>query len=167
MKIILKSVFILLFLLTPTTLFAVPADVRDISGRKYVSAVIEEMGKAEEEIFLCLYYIRYYGNEGKVKELLDGLVEAHGRGVKVTVILDEGKRRAKYTPYLASEQAFAFLLHFGIDVFYDDLAITTHSKVMVIDGETVIAGSTNWSTESLTQSREVSFLIRSICSNLP
>ena len=152
---------IILLLLIPASIFAIPADVTDISGRKYAPAVLAELQKAKEEIFVCLYYIRYYGNEGKVKELMNGLVEAHKRGVKVTVILDEGRRKANYTPYLASEKAFAYLLHFGMDVFYDDLKTTTHSKVIVIDGETVIAGSTNWSTASLTQNREVSFVIRS------
>ena len=154
-------IFVLFLLFIPLKVHCTPAEVEDISNRKYAPKVLEEINKAESTIFVTLYYIGYYGYEGVVKELMDGLVSASRRGVKVTVILDEGKRVNQYTQYLKNERAFAYLLHHGIDVFYDDLKTTTHSKMIVIDNEIIILGSTNWSAESLMKSREASILIRS------
>ena len=45
---------ILLLVILPSTLFAVPADVMDISGGKYAPAVLEEINNAKENIFASL-----------------------------------------------------------------------------------------------------------------
>ena len=158
-----KTFFLILSILVliPPNLFAIQAEIKDISGRKYAPAVIKELNEAKSSIYVCLYFIGYYGREGVVKEMLDALVQAHKRGVKVVVLLDQGNRTNKYTQYLKNERAFAYLLGHGVAVYYDDEKTVTHSKIVVIDGKTVILGSTNWSPESLEKSRETSVLLRS------
>ncbi|MCK5706664.1 MAG: hypothetical protein KAI43_03345 [Candidatus Aureabacteria bacterium] len=152
---------ILLLVILPSTLFAVPADVMDISGGKYAPAVLEEINNAKENIFASLYFIGYYGKEGVIKDLMDALIKAKIRGVKVTIILDQASIGGTYTSYLKNERAFAYFLHHNIDIYYDDLKKVSHSKIIVIDSKTIILGSTNWSKASLTKNRESSVLIRS------
>jgi phosphatidylserine/phosphatidylglycerophosphate/cardiolipin synthase-like enzyme len=65
------------------------------------------------------------------------LVEAHRRGVDVRVILDDSQRREKYTEA-------DFVAHAGIPTFIDAKHAIAHNKVIVIDGETVVTGSFNF-----------------------
>ncbi len=65
------------------------------------------------------------------------LVEAHKRGVKVEVILDKSQQTEKYSEA-------DFLQHAGIALFIDSAHSIAHNKVMILDGETVITGSFNF-----------------------
>lgn len=65
------------------------------------------------------------------------LRDAHRRGVKVTVILDKSQRSEKYS-------SADFLHNAGVATFIDAKHAIAHSKVMVLDGATVITGSFNF-----------------------
>jgi phosphatidylserine/phosphatidylglycerophosphate/cardiolipin synthase-like enzyme len=67
------------------------------------------------------------------------LVEAHARGVDVQVILDRKETGSKYS-------SADFVAHARIATFIDGAHAIAHNKVMVIDGETVITGSFNFTT---------------------
>ena len=62
------------------------------------------------------------------------LVDAHKRGVRVSVILDKSQRKEKYTEA-------DFLLHAGVATFIDSKHAIAHNKIMILDGQTVITGS--------------------------
>ncbi len=81
------------------------------------------------------------------------LVAARGRGVDVQVILDGSQRTAQYTnaDYLARA---------GVPVRIDDRHAIAHDKVMVIDGETVITGSFNFTWAAETRNAENLLVIR-------
>jgi phosphatidylserine/phosphatidylglycerophosphate/cardiolipin synthase-like enzyme len=49
----------------------------------------------------------------------------------------------------------------GVKVIYDSLSKTNHAKWMVVDGESTLLGSTNWTYYALTNNHEVSVLIQS------
>jgi len=65
------------------------------------------------------------------------LVDAQKRGVRVEVILDKSQRTERYSEA-------DFLAHSGIPVSIDAAHAIAHNKVMVIDSETVITGSFNF-----------------------
>lgn len=65
------------------------------------------------------------------------LVEAKRRGVNVQVVLDRSQRTDKYS-------SADFLRNSGIPTFIDGEHAIAHNKVMVIDGQTVITGSFNF-----------------------
>jgi phosphatidylserine/phosphatidylglycerophosphate/cardiolipin synthase-like enzyme len=65
------------------------------------------------------------------------LLNAHKRGVKVEVILDKSQRTDRYS-------SATFFYNSGIPVRIDAQHAIAHNKVMVIDGETVITGSFNF-----------------------
>jgi len=57
--------------------------------------------------------------------------------------------------------AYEFLTANGIPVYFESPSTYLHAKVAVIDKETVLLGSTNWSQISLTKNIETNVLIRS------
>jgi phosphatidylserine/phosphatidylglycerophosphate/cardiolipin synthase-like enzyme len=65
------------------------------------------------------------------------LLNAHKRGVKVEAILDKSQKREKYS-------SADFLAHSGIRTLIDSAHAIAYNKVMIIDGETVITGSFNF-----------------------
>jgi hypothetical protein len=65
------------------------------------------------------------------------LVDAKHRGVDVQVILDKSQRGERYT-------SATFLANEGVPTYIDGKHKIAHNKVMVIDGETVITGSFNF-----------------------
>jgi phosphatidylserine/phosphatidylglycerophosphate/cardiolipin synthase-like enzyme len=69
------------------------------------------------------------------------LIKAHGRGVKVTVIVD-----ARQVNALGA--AIVPLASVGIEVFLDKTHAIFHNKVMIIDEYTLITGSFNFSQQA-------------------
>jgi phosphatidylserine/phosphatidylglycerophosphate/cardiolipin synthase-like enzyme len=56
---------------------------------------------------------------------------------------------------------FRYLINNGIDVSWAEGFHVTHSKFMIVDGEIVIVGSTNWSENSMKYNREASVVVYS------
>ncbi len=69
--------------------------------------------------------------------IAQALVDAKRRGVDVEVILD----KSQWTEHYSEAD---FLAHVGIPVTIDAVHAIAHNKVMVIDDETVITGSFNF-----------------------
>jgi phosphatidylserine/phosphatidylglycerophosphate/cardiolipin synthase-like enzyme len=82
------------------------------------------------------------------------LVNAHKRGVRVVVILDKSQETEKYS-------SADFLAHAGIPVWIDSQHKIAHNKVMIIDSETVITGSFNFTKAAETENAENLLVIRS------
>lgn len=150
-------------------LFAYSAQTVTIPPRGYFATVQRELAKAKKSITVCMYLFTLRPNQSTspVFQLAESLKKAHDAGVRVEVILDqninfsEGEERASDLSEGKNAPAYTFLKSQGIPVYYDDAATYTHSKAVVIDEETVIAGSTNWSESALTRNQEINFLIRS------
>lgn len=73
--------------------------------------------------------------------ICDALVAAHTRGVTVRVISDRVNIHGRGSVTHDLQAA-------GIEVVYDLAHRIAHNKVMIIDGETVITGSFNWSASA-------------------
>lgn len=93
-------------------------------------AIIRELNKAKNTILVQAYS---FTSAPIAKTLLN----AHKRGIKVEVILDKSQRTQKYS-------SATFLLNTGITTKIDVEHAIAHNKVMIIDGETVIIGSFNF-----------------------
>ncbi|HUT84058.1 MAG TPA: phospholipase D-like domain-containing protein [Thermodesulfobacteriota bacterium] len=141
---------------------AFPAkDCQLIIDREYTKVVREAIRGAQKSVqmmmFEASYYKRYPDTPSNL--LIRELIAARKRGVKVAVILEQGESTDRTT----DRNLFTgkLLAREGVDVTYDPPTLTTHTKLLVIDGETVIMGSTNWTYSALTKNHEVSVLIRS------
>ncbi len=69
--------------------------------------------------------------------ITQALVAAHERGVKVAVILDKSQRSERHS---TAER----LVQHGVPVSIDDAHAIAHNKVIIVDGETVLTGSFNF-----------------------
>ncbi|MFH1198926.1 MAG: phospholipase D-like domain-containing protein [Candidatus Omnitrophota bacterium] len=145
------------------------ADVTYISGTEYFSAVKEAILKAEKSIDMAMYQVslKPHDKESQVLILVDELVKAKNRGVKVRVILDQnidfvhGRGINRWAAEGKNSQCFKILKEAGIDVQYDNITTYTHAKALVIDRKIVILGSANWSESAFNKNAEANVLIKS------
>jgi phosphatidylserine/phosphatidylglycerophosphate/cardiolipin synthase-like enzyme len=75
-------------------------------------------------------------------QITNALLRAKKRGVRVEVILDKSARIAKYS-------SGDILANKGIPVFIDSVHTTAEDKVILIDEETVVTGSLNFTKPAL------------------
>jgi phosphatidylserine/phosphatidylglycerophosphate/cardiolipin synthase-like enzyme len=94
------------------------------------SAITNEIGKAKTTVLVQAYSFTS-------APIANALVDAHKRGVKVQVLLDSSQRTEKYS-------SADFIRNAGITCLIDDAHAIAHNKVVVIDGQTVITGSFNF-----------------------
>ncbi len=161
------AILLTLFLAVPA--YSYQADVEVIPPGKYAEITQREIGQAKTSIHLTMYLIALPPTRrgSAVYTLVDALMEAKDRGVEVRVVLDEnydwdgkGSRSVRGVSH-KNEPAARALQARGVHVSFDDAATLTHAKALVIDGRTVIIGSTNWSEAALTRNVEANVLIRS------
>ena len=128
MKILLK-VGLLIVLLLNTTL-ASKLDVCFTPPSGCSEKIIEEINSSKASI-----YVQAYGFTSKT--IADSLINAHLRGVKVSVILDRSNITQGYSKFKDLKNA-------GINVTLDVVPGIAHNKVMIIDGDTLETGSFNF-----------------------
>lgn len=107
-------------------------------------AIVKELSKARNTVLVQAYS---FTSAAIAKALLD----PHKRGVKVEVILDKSQRTQKYSSAI-------FLYHYGIFTKIDAQHAIAHNKVIIIDKETVITGSFNF-TKAAEESNAENLLI--------
>jgi HKD family nuclease len=152
------SAFLLVFLLffTPFA-HAVSVDVTDISNRAYFDATINEINNAKEEIYVAMYsmYVRPSEVDNPVYKLITALIQAQQRGVAVKVYLDSNKSNAK-----SNKAAYELLSEAGVPVYFIDPKLKLHAKTILIDGRTVIDGSSNWTQNAIESNIEHDVILR-------
>lgn len=114
-----------------------PAPLAASSWQAYYSprggctaAIVTEIGKAKSNVLVQAYSFTS-------EPIAAALIAAHRRGVAVAVIVDKGQDGNEHSR--ADEVAAA-----GAHVLVDRKHAIAHNKVMVLDGETVITGSFNF-----------------------
>jgi phosphatidylserine/phosphatidylglycerophosphate/cardiolipin synthase-like enzyme len=110
-------------------------------------AIVREIGKAKSSILVQAFNFNNLA-------ISKALAEAKKRGVAVAVILDKSNRTDNHSvaPFLKSE---------GIPVMIDAMHAVAHNKVMVIDADTVITGSYNFTRGAEESNAENLLVIRS------
>lgn len=93
-------------------------------------AVVNEIEHATRSVHVLSYTFTSH-------PIADALIAAHQRGLDVTVVVDKSEQHDIHSqaPRLARA---------GIPVYVDSQHAIAHNKVMVMDGDTVITGSFNW-----------------------
>ncbi len=142
--------------------------VEDVRGTNYVGIVHRELAAATGSVAVAMFEMRVpqdAAESSPVVLLVSDLIAAHRRGVDVKVVLD---LRSSYDPEsgnavrdYANGIAADMLTYAGIDVSYFPSSYHMHQKLVVIDEETVIIGSHNWTYSGLFKNVESSSLIRS------
>jgi phosphatidylserine/phosphatidylglycerophosphate/cardiolipin synthase-like enzyme len=132
-----------------------------ILNAEYFQVAHREIQSAKESIYLISYLFLLYDYQGAYSNrLLDDFIAAHERGVDVHVILEYPKPEYMEEEGPKNQEAYEKLQAAGIDVRFDSAERTTHSKILIIDKETIIAGSHNYSFNGLKYNNETSLLLR-------
>lgn len=110
-------------------------------------AAVDEIEAAQKSILIQAYSFTS-------APIAKALVDAHRRGVKVQVILDKSQESEKYS-------SADFVVHAGIPTRIDSHHAIAHNKIMIIDGQTVITGSFNFTKAAEENNAENLLVIRS------
>lgn len=108
--------------------------------------IIKAIGQSQRTIKVQAYS---FTNADIAKALLD----AAKRGVEVRVVLDKSQETEKYT-------SATFLANAGVPVRIDDDFAIAHNKIMILDDETVITGSFNFTKAAEERNAENVLVIR-------
>ncbi len=149
--------------------------VRFLDNQQYFPKMREAIRDARESVLLVKNYAYYYGEIHPRSRQVDGrpadklpetdlllyeLADAVERGVEVRAIFDHQDTPDFRKPWANRTRAFAErLLEAGAEVYKDDPVVQIHAKALIIDGEEVLIGSTNWSFEGIAMNNEASVLI--------
>jgi len=156
-------IFALIFVLgyTSEAMALSAGEIRLVTDAQYFEVARKMILEANSSIRVMMFEMGYYEKHPNTPSnlLIRELIGAQKRGVKVEVILeiregdDRTTKRNRETGKILSEG--------GVEVTFDPLSKTMHAKLMMVDGELILIGSTNWVFSSLTNNHEVSVLIRS------
>ena len=141
-----------------------------LDENNYFSQLIKSIQNAKTSIHVLLYKIELNPKKTYTPtyKVLHGLINAHKRGVKVKVILDQNfsdtvdkKGKRKTTIQRKNMSAANFLSQAGIEVSFDTVTRSTHAKIVIIDNKLTILGSQNWTNAPPSKADQVSCLIKS------
>ena len=119
-----------------------------LSGKRYYYHVRDAIRVAQERVDVAMFHIALPVEDHPTRQLLDALVEARARDVRVRVLVDRDRPSDPYNSTVINAAAIAFLLDGGVTVRVDASRKLLHSKFLVIDANHTIMGSHNWSAGS-------------------
>ena len=128
------------------TLKNTPAQVFFSPNDECTGAIVKEINKAKSDILVQAYSFTS-------EETAAALIEAHKRGIRVEIILDKSNRSAK-------NSAGDLTARMGIPTYVDTRHAIANNKVMIIDGETLITGSYNFTKAAEERNAENLLIIR-------
>ena len=129
------------------TLSNTPVSVYFSPNGGCTEAIIKEIDKAKSEILVQAYSFTS-------APIAKALTEAHKRGVHVEIILDKSNETAQYS-------SADFTAHAGIPTYIDAVHAIAHNKIMIIDRETVITGSFNFTKSAEEKNAENLLILKS------
>ena len=103
------------------------------------AAILREIGTARDEILIQAYTLT-------AKNIIDALIQAKRRGVKIEIMLD--------FEHAEVEGSAVIFANNGIPVLVDSEHMMNHSKTMIIDRNTIITGSYDFTKEAETEHSE-------------
>ena len=127
-----------------------------LPDRSYVGAARDAMDRAQKSIDLVMYFLKPGSME--TDELIDSLIIAVQRGVKVQVLLGlSGGEDVRHF----HEEVCQLLGDNGVGVKFCGGDGVTSTKLLVVDDDVSVLGSHNWTESGLSYNSESSVLMQS------
>merc|ERR1711920_181349 len=120
------------------------------AAKQNLQSFLDELRTARHTLDVCVFSLW-------LCEAVDTMCELQTRGVIVRVISDK-RHAANHGGRLARKE----LQNIGIEYLVDKLCGEMHHKFAVIDGETVVCGSLNWSQNAFAGNIENVVIYRSM-----
>lgn len=117
-----------------------------LGNYEYYAVLKGALDRAKDEIRVVLYLMRAEGG-GYAAELINRILKRTKAGVAASVVLDDDAVDINKKP--VNRQAIDTLRAKGINAVFDGTPKATHVKLVVIDRETVVVGSQNWTNSAL------------------
>jgi phosphatidylserine/phosphatidylglycerophosphate/cardiolipin synthase-like enzyme len=133
---------------TDLTLNNTPAKICFSPGGGCTNKIVKETETATREILVQMFLFTS-------APLRNALIKAQKRGINVEVILDKGEQKKQQ--YKTAKT----LSKGGVAVYIDDKHENAHNKIMIIDRETVITGSFNYTYPAENKNAENIMIIKS------
>ncbi|MCX6715396.1 MAG: phospholipase D family protein [Candidatus Taylorbacteria bacterium] len=108
--------------------------------------IVNQIESAKSEILVQAYSFTS-------APIAKALTDAFKRGVTVEAILDKSQKRERYT-------SATFISNAGIPTYIDSKHAIAHNKIMIIDKETVITGSFNFTKAAEEKNAENLLIIK-------
>ncbi len=135
--------------------------ITPINNRDYFPAVHNLISNAQSEIHIIMYKMPYYVEHPEALSncLVNDLIKAQKRDVSVNVILEA----ADWNFDNSETNLFTgnILKRYGVNVYYEKPKTTSHNKLILIDGNLTVLGSTNWNHYALNLNNEAAVMIES------
>ena len=132
-----------------------------LEGREYYSWICTALDEAEHKIDMAMFHVALPSEDHPTHILINKLIAAKNRGVKIRVLLDKDRASDPYKSSIINKNALDTLCNAGVDARFDTEEQLLHSKFLAIDEETAIIGSHNWSAGSYLHWDDMSFAISS------
>ena len=149
MKKITAVIFLVLSIIITVPVFAFNVDVANFCFSPHggcTRAIVDQIDNAKSEILIQAYSFTS-------TPIAKVLVNAHKKGVHVEIILDKSNKSEKYS-------AGDFTTHMGVTTYIDSRHAIAHNKIIIIDKETVITGSFNFTEAAEEKNAENLLIIR-------
>ncbi|HVO29956.1 MAG TPA: phospholipase D-like domain-containing protein, partial [bacterium] len=135
-----------------------------VPGENYLDAVNKLLDSATTSI--DIHQFNFFTENGPIKQLAQRLIQMKkdNPALKIRIALESVKDGDKPDGVAARNAATKKMFDgTGIDVFdvhgVDGTDGVSHAKVIVVDGKSVLAGSTNWSNTSTTKNNEMNLRV--------
>jgi len=103
-------------------------------GQACLPMIIREIDLAKKSIQMQAYSLTS-------KPIAEALTRAKMRGVNITVLADKSQKHERYTQINNLKKA-------GLLVYIDEKPAIAHNKIIIIDEETIVGGSYNFSNSA-------------------
>jgi DNA uptake protein ComE-like DNA-binding protein len=114
---------------------------------------------ARRSIDVCLFHMALGAEGHPTRTLVAELVAAKERGVKVRVLLDRDRPSDPYHSTIINSAASMFLTKAGVSCRHDSGEQLLHSKFLLVDGDTAVVGSHNWTEGSYFEMDDLSLVM--------
>ncbi len=120
-----------------------------IVDREYFPAAKKLIQEAEKSVSISMFVVK---SGIKVDTLIKELKNAADRGVEIRILLEDN---------IESNQSVIYSLNGirNIKIKFDSPKKTTHNKIIIVDENTILIGSSNWTESSLGYANEANVII--------
>ena len=155
-----RAIFVFIFLILAVIFFSLKRKTNDLDviplpGTKYFDTLAFSFRNSKNSITVVMFEFFLTDGEGKGPDSLHALlINAAKRGVKVRVILEGGEKHLGNKFKKRLEKTAKKLSEAGVTVYLEKRGITTHTKMVIVDGREVFLGSANWTYYGLNKNNE-------------
>lgn len=138
-----------------------PATVGVVRNSGYLALATGLIERARTQVQVQMFFMTSPGTASPGDRLIDAMVAAVARGADVRLIIDTDLEDDYHGASRVNAESLARLDASGLSYRLDDLGTTSHSKVMLIDGDQMLIGSHNWTTSAMYLLDETSLYLES------